>query len=47
MLRELLNQHPDWVATFLTAVVVPMALGVFMLSVYWLDDHRYARQNSH
>jgi hypothetical protein len=30
-------QHHDWVGTFLTAVVIPLAFGGATLAVFWLD----------
>ncbi len=35
-------QH-DWVGTLLTAVVIPLAFGAAMLTVFWLDARNKVR----
>jgi hypothetical protein len=43
MAAEILAQHPDWVGTFLTAVVIPLLLGGVILTMFWLDNQNEAK----
>jgi hypothetical protein len=43
-MADQLMQHHDWVGTFITAVVIPLALGGATLAVFWLDARNKMRE---